>query len=546
MGRHADTTAGLRLALPTRAVLIAAGLVVVLLGGGLVWWLAGGETCRRTETVTVRVAPELADLAADVLSGVQELPDGVCARADVTAQEPLQTVADLGALGGDALPDVWVPDSSLWMARAGKAPLDRVGSVASSPVVLTTSKAAVDALGWGNQAPTWGEALTSDHPLAVPDLAASAEGLAALAAARGSLGGGAEADNAVVQAVLAAARAGVPAPAEALAAGSEGSTDAPLVPVSEQEVVRATQGSEGRALTAVYPSEGSPQLDYPVLRVGAPSGAARTAVDAVVRLLTSGTARSEARKAGFRDADGAAPSGAGENAGIRTDAPKTLPLDPAEVQGLLGRLSSLAAPSRILAVFDVSTSMKAPVGDGTRATLARDAAKSALTLFPGNSAIGLWVFARQLNANTDWTELIPTRALDAGVEAGSQRDALREQLDSIPGRLSPGGTGLYDTTLAAVRAARADYDPTSVSSVVIITDGRDEDEGSIGLGPLVDTLRAEADATRPVKVIGIALGPDADLDALREIGDATGGAAYSAVDPNDLQTVLFDALRQRG
>jgi hypothetical protein len=280
--------------------------------------------------------------------------------------------------------------------------------------------------------------------------------------------------------------------------------------------------------------------------VGAPSGAERTAVNAVVRLLTSGTARSEARKAGFRDADGAAPSGAGENAGIRTDAPKALPLDPAEVQGLLGRLSSLAAASRILAVFDVSTSMKAPVGDGTRATLARDAAKSALTLFPGNSAIGLWVFARQLNADTDWTELIPTRALDAGVDGGSQRDALREQLDSIPGRLSPGGTGLYDTVLAAVRAARADYDPTAVSSVVIITDGRDEDDGSIGLGPLVDTLRAEADATRPVKVIGIALGPDADLDALREIGDATGGAAYSAVDPNDLQKVLFDALRQRG
>ena len=49
-----------------------------------------------------------------------------------------------------------------------------------------------------------------------------------------------------------------------------------------------------------------------------------------------------------------------------------------------------------------------------------------------------------------------------------------------------------------------------------------------------------------MKVIGIALGPDADMGALEQIAAATGGAAYSAVDENDLQTVLFDALRQRG
>jgi hypothetical protein len=36
------------------------------------------------------------------------------------------------------------------------------------------------------------------------------------------------------------------------------------------------------------------------------------------------------------------------------------------------------------------------------------------------------------------------------------------------------------------------------------------------------------------------------MGALRRIATATGGAAYSALDPQDLQTVLFDALRQRG
>jgi hypothetical protein len=208
-------------------------------------------------------------------------------------------------------------------------------------------------------------------------------------------------------------------------------------------------------------------------------------------------------------------------------------------------LSSLAKPSRLLAVFDVSTSMRARVGDHTRATLARDAAKSALGLFPDNAAIGLWVFARKLDGDTDWTELVPTRTLAADADGRPQRAVLADALESIPSRLSPGGTGLYDTTLAAVRAARANYDPTAVDSVVLVTDGKDEDGNSIGLDSLLQTLRGEVDATRPVKVIGIALGPDADLDALQQIAAATGGAAYSAVDENDLQTVLFDALRQR-
>jgi Ca-activated chloride channel family protein len=85
-----------------------------------------------------------------------------------------------------------------------------------------------------------------------------------------------------------------------------------------------------------------------------------------------------------------------------------------------------------------------------------------------------------------------------------------------------------------------------VTSVVIITDGKDEDEDTIGLDALVQSLGAEVDPDRPVKVIGIALGPDADMGALEQIAAATGGAAYSAVDENDLQTVLFDALRKRG
>jgi hypothetical protein len=348
-----------------------------------------------------------------------------------------------------------------------------------------------------------------------------------------------------VQAVLAAQRGPAVSATDALAAGRAGGPDAPLVPVSEQEVYATNKAAERSSLVAVYPREGSPSLDYPVVRVGSPSGDAAAAVEAVVNRLTSDTARTAALDAGFRDRDGSTPSDI-DGTGIQQATPTALALDPAGVQALLGRLSSLASPSRILAVFDVSTSMEAPVGDGTRATLARDAAKATLSLVPGDYALGLWVFAYQLENGQDWVELVPTRELDADAEGRPQRDVLDGQLDSIPGRLTPGGTGLYDTTLAAVRAAREDYDPTAINSVLVLTDGTNEDDDSgVQLDALLETLRSEANPERPIKVIGVALGPDADLAALERIAEVTGGAAYSAVDPADLQTVLFDALRQR-
>lgn len=544
MGRHADSSA-----IPRRlpAVLIAAGAVVVLVAGGLVWWLTSGDDgadCATRSTVAVTVAPELAGLTKDLLSDPDALDAGGCVTAEVTAQEPLQTAGDLSALDDEVLPDVWVPDSSLWTARVDGVQLEHRGSMALSPVVLTSSRAVVELLGWTDTQPSWSEALAVYRPLAMPDLAASAEGLAALAALGNSMGGGEQGDNAIVQAVL-AGRASAVSPAEVLAEGGANSAEAALAPVSEQDVFAANAGSEDSALLAVYPSEGSPSLDYPVLEVGVHSGAETTAIDAIVSRLTSEDAQAAVREAGFRDPAGTAPPRAAER-GIAEEAPEVLPLDPAEVQALFARLSSLAAPSRILAAFDVSTSMEAPVGDGTRATLARDAAKSALALVPGDYAVGLWTFAYQLQDGQDWAELVPIRELDTLVDGRTQREILAEQLESIPTRLTPGGTGLYDTTLAAVRAARENYDPTAVNSVLLLTDGTNEDdEAGISLDGLLAQLAQEADPDRPVKVIGVALGPDADLAALQQIADATGGAAYSAVDENDLQTVLFDALRQR-
>lgn len=513
------------------------------------WWQATSSSddegpCADPRAVRVVVMPEVGGLVKDLLAEPVSIGDDACAVATVSTQAPLETVANLRALEDSAVPEIWVPDSTLWGARAEGVQLESAGSLTSSPIVLATNQTAADNLGWVDDPPTWGEVLDAGRPLAVPDLAANIEALSAMAAVHASLGGGEEADNRVVQVALTAARGTVPAPAEAIAAAVEGGADAPLGALSEQEVLATNREASATDLVAIYPADGSPVLDYPVLRVGAEDRATRAAVDAVAEVLTSGEARAAAQDLGFRGAEGAPPTG--DLAGLREEAPEPFPLDATAVQTLLQRLASLATPSRLLAVLDVSTSMRAPVGEGTRATLARDAAKSALSLLPDSAAVGLWVFAYQLEGGQDWLELAPVRGLTADAGGVPQRQVLAGALDTVPDRLTPGGTGLYDSTLAAVRSAQDGYDPDFVNSVVLITDGTNEDDDQgISLEELLDTLRAEADPERPVGVYGIALGADADLAALEQIAEATEGGAYSAVDPGDLQSVLFSALAGR-
>ena len=134
--------------------------------------------------------------------------------------------------------------------------------------------------------------------------------------------------------------------------------------------------------------------------------------------------------------------------------------------------------------------------------------------------------------------------LDARVGGESQRQALGGALAELPG-LTYGGTGLYDTTLAAVRAVRAGYDDEAVNSVVLLTDGRNEDPGSLALPQLLHTLRAERDPARPVAVIAIGVGPDADAEALSRIVAATGGRSYVARNPAAMGKVFETALLSR-
>ena len=241
-------------------------------------------------------------------------------RAVVTAQQPLQTVGQpRRAARAGALP-AGVGARQLDVAGAGGRRTRRsaVGPRRRSPVVLATSRAAADQLRLDDHAADLGPgARQGTPPLAVPDLAASAEGLAALGAVRASLGGGADADNAVVQAVLAAGRAGrSPRPPTRCAARARRRRRPARAGERAGGVARRPRRGRRLAGRGLPERRARPSLDYPVLRVGRASGDPRRAVDAVVGALTSpDRARPRSAPPGSATPPASPPTGAGRRRG---------------------------------------------------------------------------------------------------------------------------------------------------------------------------------------------------------------------------------------
>jgi Mg-chelatase subunit ChlD len=201
----------------------------------------------------------------------------------------------------------------------------------------------------------------------------------------------------------------------------------------------------------------------------------------------------------------------------------------------------------MLAVVDVSGSMAQEVpgsGGATRMEVTKEAAAQGMSLYPDDAQIGFWVFSRQLTPDGDHQELVPIGPLGLRENGWLGRELIGRALGGVH-EVPDGGTGLYDTVLAAVRTVRQDWDPARVNSVVLLTDGRDEDRDSIGLPELLATLDRESDPARPVPVITIGLGPGSDTEALAAISAATGGSTYLTQDGDDVYAVFQDAMGRR-
>jgi len=122
-----------------------------------------------------------------------------------------------------------------------------------------------------------------------------------------------------------------------------------------------------------------------------------------------------------------------------------------------------------------------------------------------------------------------------------RREVLAEALARL--QATDGDTGLYDTTLAAFRALKRSYAPDRINIVVLLTDGiNDDPTGGIDRAELLRRLKAEQDKDKPVRIITVAYGANADATSLKLISQATGGLAYVSRDPRDILRVFTDVI----
>ena len=81
-----------------------------------------------------------------------------------------------------------------------------------------------------------------------------------------------------------------------------------------------------------------------------------------------------------------------------------------------------------------------------------------------------------------------------------------------------------------------EFDPTRINAVVLLSDGRNEDDRNTDLDGLLRrscAVENEGETTRPVRIFPIAYGADADVGTLKRIAEATNAARLQRCRPGD-------------
>ncbi|MFF0747410.1 substrate-binding and VWA domain-containing protein [Streptomyces sp. NPDC004111] len=585
MGRHSlpdeygqDTARSTRPAVRARTVAVATALVLAVAAGttyavqsGLIGSGACGDgTARLDVAASPDVAPALR-AAADEARRTDIRSDGNCLDIRVSARDSARVADSLGPGKDRGSPDfqIWVPDAKLWLERAraaGSVTLSSLGRVAVSPVGVAAVPTAAAKLGWPRRTYSWAELAAAGTTraamrLGTADPSRSATGLLALTSVGQSAAATKDPDAQTKSAAVAKLLAQRMADSDTQVLGTLPQNDSAsesgnpkrnqAVFLSEQAAFahRAAKGSPD--LRLFYPKDGTALLDYPFTMVDE----GRLSIDqarAAMRFqlyLEDPAGRRVMARYGFRapgkPVDEALARAAGANAPQPYSETAESPPPTKAVEETLGMWTITVQSARLTTVVDTSGSMANVVegsGGRTRMDITKNSLITALSQFTDEDELGLWEFATNLDGPRDYRKLVPTSRLGGPAPGGGTH---RARLSTAFGTLRPdpnGATGLYDTTLAAYKDAQASYARGKFNAVVILTDGSNQDTVSLSRSALIAELKILADPRRPIPLIAIAVGPDADRTEVQEIAEVTGGGGYQVNDPSEVPATILKAI----
>lgn len=553
MGKHEAPRPGLPVALV--AALLA--VVLVAIGGGVAYRARTTSTPAASgapstpagcptvaQATTVAVTPSMADLvkaaAARVTAG------NPCATFAISSADSARTATQL-ARGAGRGPDTWVTDSSAWVdvVRAARPGRLATGAqpIAVSPLALAVPTNQPAAKKPVSPPATWKAVLAGQGglPVALPDPERSTAGRLLLLRVPGAVGTAGPAVRVALGKIL-LGWSHAPAVTESALFAALTSSRPSAFPTSEQAVTAYSVEHPG-VVSAVVPSGGTPAYDYPLVSSADLTATASAGVAALRKELGSPTTRTALQAAGFRADESADGTGV---AGATTGKVAYSPVVAQTAQtSLLETWRAVKTDARMLALIDTSGSMSEKIGGTTRMALATRAAATAVSILPAATEIGTWTFGIDKGGpGQDWDVVAPIRRLDQVTAGVSQRQALAKDLPGIA-ELVGGGTGLYATVLAAYQKKVREYEVGRSNSVILLTDGRNEDPGGPTLPQLLAAINAVKDPTRPVLIVTIGMGTDVDTAALDAISSATGGSSYIATNPADITGVFIDAILLR-
>lgn len=505
---------------------------------------AAAECVEGPASLDVTVDPAIAGpvrAAADRYNASKPRVRDHCARVEVSARPSAALVAGLADTGkwDPALgpkPGLWIADSSrsIELVRVPGLIEGTPASIATSPIVLAVPDALRLALEQHQIA--WSD-LPRLQQGSLDELGLSGWGGLRMAlpvgdattAAAASIGAAVSGTEPLTE--QAAGSGQVVAAISGLAAGAQVTADVVSAmgaitadpTADEVHAVAATAQQLGTGgLTAFRPVGTAPLADYPAALLSGPW------VDKTQNLIAS-------RFIDFLRAPEQAGALATEGFGPAIGSAPANP-DRAALQKVQATLANPVLGVNATVLLDVSSSMGTAEGSMTRLANAGAALASTLTVMPPDFGLGLWTFGKNLDGTTPYKVQVPTDLL-----TDTQRNAVGSAV-TTPKATQSTTDQAYPSLLAAYRAAVAAYSPGRTNSILVITDGPDDDSSLTG-SALVAEITAATKSDKPVRIDVVVVGGQG-TQTMQTLAQQTGGTYTRVPTSNDLSfgTAVVKAL----